>query len=126
MLMFIYHSKPVLFVTLLGIDIVYKRHFLQFFSLEPIVCIIEKMAEASEFLNYFGSKKTTKKKQNSRISGILNCWEYSIVREMNYIIGIFAVLLQMSILLKIRELYAYLAIQCTILYASLKILLSPK
>ena len=122
--MFIYHSKPVLFVTLLGIDIVYKRHFLQFFSLEPIVCIIEKMAEASEFLNYFGSKK--KKKQNSRISGILNCWEYSIVREMNYIIGIFAVLLQMSILLKIRELYAYLAIQCTILYASLKILLSPK
>ena len=123
--MFIYHSKPVLFVTLLGIDIVYKRHFLQFFSLEPIVCIIEKMAEASEFLNYFGSKKK-KKKQNSRISGILNCWEYSIVREMNYIIGIFAVLLQMSILLKIRELYAYLAIQCTILYASLKILLSPK
>lgn len=126
MLMFIYHSKPVLFVTLLGIDIVYKRHFLQFFSLEPIVCIIEKMAEASEFLNYFGSKKKTKKKQNSRISGILNCWEYSIVREINYIIGIFAVLLQMSILLKIRELYAYLAIQCTILYASLKILLSPK
>lgn len=124
--MFIYHSKPVLFVTLLGIDIVYKRHFLQFFSLEPIVCIIEKMAEASEFLNYFGSKKKQKKKQNSRISGILNCWEYSIVREMNYIIGIFAVLLQMSILLKIRELYAYLAIQCTILYASLKILLSPK
>ena len=122
--MFIYHSKPVLFVTVLGIDIVYKRHFLQFFSLEPIVCIIEKMAEASEFLNYFGRKK--KKKQNSRISGILNCWEYSIVREMNYIIGIFAVLLQMSILLKIRELYAYLAIQCTILYASLKILLSPK
>ena len=121
--MFIYHSKPVLFVTLLGIDIVYKRHFLQFFSLEPIVCIIEKMAEASEFLNYFGSKK---KKKNSRISGILNCWEYSIVREMNYIIGIFAVLLQMWILLKIRELYAYLAIQCTILYASLKILLSPK
>ena len=124
--MFIYHSKPVLFVILLGIDIVYKRHFLQFFSLEPIVCIIEKMAEASEFLNYFGSKKKQKKKQNSRISGILNCWEYSIVREMNYIIGIFAVLLQMSILLKIRELYAYLAIQCTILYASLKILLSPK
>ena len=124
--MFIYHSKPVLFVTLLGIDIVYKRHFLQFFSLEPIVCIIEKMAEASEFLNYFGSKKKQKKKQNSRISGILNCWEYSIVREMNYIIRIFAVLLQMSILLKIRELYAYLAIQCTILYASLKILLSPK
>lgn len=124
--MFIYHSKPVLFVTLLGIDIVYKRHFLQFFSLEPIVCIIEKMAEASEFLNYFGSKKKQKKKQNSRISGILNCWEYSIVREMNYIIRVFAVLLQMSILLKIRELYAYLAIQCTILYASLKILLSPK
>lgn len=124
--MFIYHSKPVLFVILLGIDIVYKRHFLQFFSLEPIVCIIEKMAEASEFLNYFGSKKKQKKKQNSRISGILNCWEYSIVREMNYIIGIFAVLLQMSILLKVRELYAYLAIQCTILYTSLKILLSPK
>ena len=74
--MFIYHSKPVLFVTLLGIDIVYKRHFLQFFSLEPIVCIIEKMAEASEFLNYFGSKKKKKKFQNIRnieLLGVFDC-----------------------------------------------------
>ena len=77
--MFIYHSKPVLFVTLLGIDIVYKRHFLQFFSLEPIVCIIEKMAEASEFLNYFGSKKKTKKKtefqniRNIELLGVFDC-----------------------------------------------------
>ena len=78
--MFIYHSKAVLFVTLLGIDIVYKRHFLQFFSLEPIVCIIEKMAEASEFLNYFGSKKKKKKKKtefqnirNIELLGVFDC-----------------------------------------------------
>ena len=76
--MFIYHSKPVLFVTLLGIDIVYKRHFLQFFSLEPIVCIIEKMAEASEFLNYFGSKKNKKKTEfqnirNIELLGVFDC-----------------------------------------------------
>ena len=76
--MFIYHSKPVLFVTLLGIDIVYKRHFLQFFSLEPIVCIIEKMAEASEFLNYFGSKKKQKKTEfqnirNIELLGVFDC-----------------------------------------------------
>ena len=76
--MFIYHSKPVLFVTLLGIDIVYKRHFLQFFSLEPIVCIIEKMAEASEFLNYFGSKK--KKKKKNRIPEYQEYWIVGSIR----------------------------------------------